>query len=75
MELKEGDVIQTYSNPRDNGCEEQRFFFFFICAYNVWTISPLYPPIPSPSPPLPCFQAETVLPISLILLKTEYEQL
>jgi hypothetical protein len=48
------------------------FFHLFTCAYNVWVSSP-----PTSHPlPLPHlhFQAETVLPLSLILLKREYKQ-
>jgi hypothetical protein len=55
-------------------------FLLFICAYNVWVISPpfplpsSFPPFP-PSPSLPHrYQAETILPLSLILLKREYKQ-
>jgi hypothetical protein len=43
-------------------------FILFICAYNVWVISPLLPPL------TPRYQAETLLPLSLILLKREYKQ-
>jgi hypothetical protein len=45
------------------------FFFFrlFICAY----IGPFLPP--SPTPPSH-FQAESVLSLSLILLRKEYKQ-
>jgi hypothetical protein len=46
------------------------FSHLFICAYIVWAISPLYPLLPTPPP----FQAESVLPLSLILLKREYKQ-
>jgi hypothetical protein len=57
-------------------------FILFICAYNVWVISPPFrpcPPFPPTSlPPLlpltPCYQAETILPLSLILLKRAYKQ-
>jgi hypothetical protein len=56
------------------------YSFSFICAYNVWVISPLFPcPLPSPPRPLPplpppCYPTETTLPLSLILLKREYKQ-
>jgi hypothetical protein len=40
-------------------------FILFICAYNVWVISPPFPPSPSLTPR---YQAETILPLSLILL-------
>jgi hypothetical protein len=59
------------------------FFIIFICAYNVWVISspfppppPLPPPRPAPSltPPTPRYQAETILPLTLVLLKREYKQ-
>jgi hypothetical protein len=33
-----------------------------------------YPPAPSLSPPPHCYKAETILPLSLILLKREYKQ-
>jgi hypothetical protein len=59
----------------------KKIFVLFICAYNVWVIAsptayPLpYPrPAPSLSPLTPCYQAETILPLSLILLKREYKQ-
>jgi hypothetical protein len=42
-------------------------FNSFVCAYNVWVIS-------TPFSPTPCYQAETILPLSLILLKREYNQ-
>jgi hypothetical protein len=50
------------------------FIHLFTCAYIVWVISP---PcfLPLPSPPTPSrFQAETVLPLSLILLKRRHKQ-
>jgi hypothetical protein len=57
------------------------FFLLFICAYNVWVISPRFPPtsLTSPAPSLcpptpPHYQAETILPLSLILWKKEYKQ-
>jgi hypothetical protein len=60
------------------------FFFLivllFICAYNAWVISPpcphplpYYPPCSLPLPPTPWYPAETILPLSLILLKREYK--
>jgi hypothetical protein len=50
-------------------------FLLFICAYNVWVISPPFPP-PPPLPlrplplslPPPRYPAETILPLFLILL-------
>jgi hypothetical protein len=53
-----------------------QFFFLFIGTYNVWVISPpfLLPPPLTPLPSPPCYQAETILPLSLILLKREYKQ-
>jgi hypothetical protein len=53
------------------------FFFFlfllFMCAYNVWVISPV-PSLSLRSLPLPplssCYQTETILPLSLILLES-----
>jgi hypothetical protein len=56
------------------------FFIIFICAYNVWVISPPFPhpfhyhPTPSLCSPPPPYQAEAILPLSLILLKREYKQ-
>jgi hypothetical protein len=55
-------------------------FILFICAYNVWVISPpsptpsLTPSAPSLSPLPPHYLAETILPLSLILLKRKYKQ-
>jgi hypothetical protein len=40
-------------------------FLLFICVYNVWVISPSL---------LPHYQAETIMPLSLIFLKREYKQ-
>jgi hypothetical protein len=58
-----------------------KFLILFICAYIVWVISPpvplpspLAPPAPSLTPLTPHYQAETILPLSLILLKREYKQ-
>jgi hypothetical protein len=53
------------------------FFLLFICVYNVWVISPPFPPpppLPPLNPPTLRYQAETLLPFSLILLKREYKQ-
>jgi hypothetical protein len=47
--------------------------FFHMCIQWLGHYSPL-PPTPSLMPPLPHFQAETVLPLPLILLKREYKQ-
>jgi hypothetical protein len=49
------------------------FIHLFTCAYIVWAISP---PCPQPSFPLqpPHFQAEPVLPLTLILLKRRHKQ-
>jgi hypothetical protein len=53
-----------------------------MCAYNAWVISPPCPhplpyhplrPLPLPPQP-PQYPAETILPLSLILLKREYKQ-
>jgi hypothetical protein len=56
------------------------FFLLFICAYNVWVISPPFPH-PLPNPPTPSLSltyshhpVETILPLSLISLKREYKQ-
>jgi hypothetical protein len=55
-------------------------FLLFICAYNVWVISPPFPAAPAvPAPPAPGplsprYQTETILPLSLILLKRECKQ-
>jgi hypothetical protein len=45
------------------------FILLFICAYIVWIISPPCPPPPLCSPFSPQFQAGSVLPLSLVLLK------
>jgi hypothetical protein len=45
----------------------------FFYSY-VHTMFAMFLSAPSLSPPTPCFQAETVLPLSLILLKREYKQ-
>jgi hypothetical protein len=50
------------------------FFLLFVCAYNVWVISPFFPPPPPSYPQPPYYQAETILSLSLILLKREYKQ-
>jgi hypothetical protein len=56
------------------------YLLLFICAYNAWVISPPfsypfpYPPTLSLSPPFPRYPAETILPLSLILLKRKYKQ-
>jgi hypothetical protein len=53
----------------------------FICAYQAWVICPSFPhPLPyHPLHPLSLlpphlYKAETILPLSLILLKREYKQ-
>jgi hypothetical protein len=47
----------------------------FTCAYIAWAISSTYSPLPPSVPPnLPRFQAEPVLPLSLILLKRKHKQ-
>jgi hypothetical protein len=52
-------------------------FFFLISFIRMWILPPFPRPIPfpqpPPSPPTPRFQAETVLPLYLILLKREYK--
>jgi hypothetical protein len=57
------------------------FFFIHMCIQGLGHFSPLPPPPPlpptplSPSPPPPPqYPAETILPLSLILLKREYKQ-
>jgi hypothetical protein len=56
------------------------FLFLFICAYKAWVISPPfshpfpYPLAPSLCSPPPRYLAETILPLSLLLLKKEYKQ-
>jgi hypothetical protein len=62
------------------------FLYFFIvllflCTYKAWVISPpcphslpYHPLCPLPLPPPPQYPAETILPLSLILLKREYKQ-
>jgi hypothetical protein len=49
------------------------FIHLFTCAYNVWVISPPCPLPPLSPPHPPRFQAETVLPLSLILLKKRHK--
>jgi hypothetical protein len=59
---------------RGLGARCNLFFFLFICANNVWVFSPLFL-LPPPLPHLtPRYQAETILPLFLILLKREYKQ-
>jgi hypothetical protein len=55
-------------------------FILFICAYNVWVISSPLPPTPTLPPltpsltlPYPLLAAESILPLSLILLNREYK--
>jgi hypothetical protein len=61
------------------------FFQFLFYSYVHTMLGSFLPPSPPPplpsqhpapsSPPLlPCYSAETILPLSLILLKTEYKQ-
>jgi hypothetical protein len=52
------------------------YFLLFICAYKAWVISPPCPhPLHPSLSPLPLqYPAETILPLSLILLKREYKQ-
>jgi hypothetical protein len=45
----------------------------FTCAYIVWVISPPCPLPHSLPPSPPHFQAEPVLPLSLILLKKRHK--
>jgi hypothetical protein len=47
--------------------------FFFVYSY-VHTMFGLFLPPTAHSPPPPRFQTETVLPLSLILLKRQYKQ-
>jgi hypothetical protein len=84
----QGSKLVTWNLILDVAASKAHTFFFllFICAYNLWVISPfpLLPPLPpqplpylpAPSfPPTPPFyQAETILPLSIILLKREYKQ-
>jgi hypothetical protein len=56
-------------------------FIIHMCIQGLGHFSPLPPPpplpptLPSPSPPPPPqYPAETILPLSLILLKKEYKQ-
>jgi hypothetical protein len=72
-------TLQGNGNSRVAKSSQPGFLFFkifilFICAYNVWVISLPFPPPPSFLSPLapsltPCYPAETILPLSLILLK------
>jgi hypothetical protein len=58
----------VWSSP----CRDNFLIHLFMCAYIVWVISPPCPP-PLCSPPNPLhFQAETVLPLSLTLLKRKH---
>jgi hypothetical protein len=55
------------------------FSFIHMCIkclghFSPFTPLPSFDPVPSLSPKPPLFQAETVLPLSLILLKREYKQ-
>jgi hypothetical protein len=49
------------------------FSFIHMCIQCLGHFSPLSP-APSLSSPPPCYQAETILPLSLILLMREYKQ-
>jgi hypothetical protein len=58
-----------------------KIFILFICAYILCGISPpsphplfYLPLLPSLPPLTPLYQAEIILPLSLILLKREYKQ-
>jgi hypothetical protein len=72
--------LSAHSHPINN----HSFFFSFIiymCIQGLWVISPpaTTPSLtthstPSLSSPHPQYPAETILPLSLILLKREYKQ-
>jgi hypothetical protein len=51
----------------------QQGFFLFFNSYVHTMFGSFLPPSPPP-PPCPRYQAETILPLSLILLKREYKQ-
>jgi hypothetical protein len=75
MSLEKG--FSVYSEKLISRIPEKQillFFFIclFICVYIVWAISLHYSQPPFPSSPR--FQAESVLPFSLILLKRKYKQ-
>jgi hypothetical protein len=55
------------------------FYYSHMCIQCLGHFSPRAPPPPLPLlPPLPpvtpCYQAETILPLSQVLLKREYKQ-
>jgi hypothetical protein len=67
----------------DDTTREQKHlnFFFFFNSYVHTMLGSFLPPSPHPlpyppaiSPPPPRYLAETILPLSLILLKKEYKQ-
>jgi hypothetical protein len=49
-------------------------YFFLVYSYVHTLFGPFLPPAPPPLPLPPRFQAETVLPLCLILLQREYKQ-
>jgi hypothetical protein len=49
------------------------FSFIHMCIQCLGHFSP-FPPPPPPPPDPRCYQAETILPLSLLLLKREYKQ-
>jgi hypothetical protein len=61
---KERNVILEIAFKKVEGILSRAPSFSFICAYNVWVIFP----------PPPRYQTETILPLSLILLRREYKQ-
>jgi hypothetical protein len=65
-------IKEITQNPDENPTLFLFFLIFilFICAYNVWVISNPLPLTPLSSR----YPAETILPLSLILLKREYKQ-
>jgi hypothetical protein len=79
--LKKHSTNEIYPRPWKKGIKEiiyEHSVFFihlFTCAYIVSVISSHSTPLrPHPFPPTPpCFQAETVLPLSLILLKRRHK--
>jgi hypothetical protein len=81
LQMKEENTIGYNVTVAISGDVSSFFFFFYSYVHTMFGSflppSPhplLYPPTPSLFPPPPRYQAETVLPLSLILLKRQYTQ-
>jgi hypothetical protein len=77
MALRKKSSFDIAKRKGNGNLKPQFLFLFFIhlftCAYIVWVIFPPCPALP-PSPlSSPFFQAEPVLPMSLILLKKTHK--